>query len=157
MEAWIAGLALGRSVIVAIVQFSGNRPVIDIEPDKRHREPNDWTFILRVRNGTPSSVQIRRHRFCFSRSKLIAHADIEDMAEQMTSGTVNFWMDADSRVDLSLIAKEKRWLILMLHWRRLSGLHLTSLLPLFVVMSPAGLCRLKRAQTRVQLMHAGRS
>jgi hypothetical protein len=137
------------SIVVAIVQFSGNRPVIDIKPDGRHREPDDWIFILRVRNGTSSAIQIRGHRSWHAKAKVIAPANVEDMAEQMVRGTINFWLEAGNKADLALIVKEKRWLILTIRWRRLSGLHFTSLLPLFVVMSPNAMRCLKRTQMSV--------
>jgi hypothetical protein len=106
MEALIAGLALGLSVIVPVVQFSGDRPVIDIEPDERHREPDDWKFILRVRNGTSSAIQIRRHGFWCSASKLVPVAGIEDMLEYRRSGTVNIWIEAGQKVELSLVVEK---------------------------------------------------
>jgi hypothetical protein len=153
----VSALSLGVSATVAVVQFSGDRPVLDLEPDARHRDPDDWMFILRIRNGTPSAIQIRRCRFRGSKSKLIAPTpDVEDMVEQMNSGTVNLWIEAGQKVELHLRVEKDKRLSLDLYWRRLSGRHLTSRLPLFIRMSPDELTGLKRAQTEVPLMHAGR-
>ena len=41
MADFIDGLALALSTMVAVVQFSGNRPSIDLEPDERHLDPDN--------------------------------------------------------------------------------------------------------------------
>jgi hypothetical protein len=155
MTDFIAFGALVVSVLVAIVQFSGNRPSIDLEPDERYRDPdNDQVFFVRVRNATPFAVQIRKHRFLGSGSHLGAPGSPEDVAKQYVSGTVNFWVEADAQVKLPLRIEKGKWLILLLHWRRLGGLHLTLLLPLYIIMSPRGIDCLKQTQKKVESMHS---
>jgi hypothetical protein len=150
MADFIDGLTLTLATMVAVVQFSGNRPSIDLEPDERHLDPDDQVFIVRVRNSTPFAVQIRKHRDLLSSSRLIAPADVEDMAEQMTSGTVNFWVEAGAQVELHLRVETGKPLVMLLDWRRLGGLHLTSLIPLCIVMSSSALARLKKTQKKVE-------
>ena len=49
MEIWIVELALGLSVIVALVlQFSG-RPVLDVAPSEGHHETDKWSALQVVR------------------------------------------------------------------------------------------------------------
>lgn len=146
----IAWLSLGLSALVAVVQFSGNRPVIDLEPDARHHDLNDFVFVARVRNATPTAVQLRRQWLPFSRaSKLMAPGGVQAVAMQMFTGRLNLWLDAGASADLQLRHASGKWLVLVLFWRRASGLHLTSLLPLFVVYRPAALEALKMAQTKL--------
>ena len=49
MEIWIVGLALGLSVIVALVQFSSDRPVLDVAPSEGHHETDKWSALQVIR------------------------------------------------------------------------------------------------------------
>lgn len=150
MADWIDGLALGLSTLVAFVQFTANRPVVDLEPDSRHQEPDDFIFVTRVRNDTPTAIQIRRHKFLFSGSSTLMapFSSAKDAMWAMTRA-VNFWLDTNHHAELQLSHEPGKWLILVLRWRRASGLHLASLLPLLVIYSPRALRALKAAQTKV--------
>ena len=116
MADWIDGLALGLSTIVAVVQFMGNRPVVDLEPDGRHQEPDDYTFVARVRNDTPAAIQIRRHWILLSGSSTLM-TPVDSVKEAMAyawTGTVNFWLDTGRHAELQLCHKPRKWLILII-------------------------------------------
>ena len=50
MEIWIVGLALGLLVIVALVlQFSGDRPVLDVASSEGHHEIGKWSVLQVIR------------------------------------------------------------------------------------------------------------
>src|SRR4051812_30723304 len=141
---WFTFALLG---IVAFNQFGASRPSLQVEPN-----PHDQTlppkFLLRVGNPTNVPVQIHRHWGTTTRPVPVDLTD-EAAAWVLQENTFNLRIPTGKTAVLAFSVPEGEPLLLIIRWRRLSGLHLFQFFPLYTFLTRKRTETVWRMQTRV--------
>src|SRR4051794_40301426 len=150
MVAWgnvASWVGLGLSIVVAVNQFGAARPSLQVEPNPRDltRPPK---FSLRVHNPTGVAVHLNGH-WGTTKAPVPAGLTVTDGGRVLQTGTFNLRVPAGKTALMSVRVPERKPLLLIIRWRRLSGIHLFQFVPLFLFLTRRQVEALWQAQTEI--------
>lgn len=148
----VAWLAFILSLIVAANQFGASRPKLYVEPNERDRT-DPPAFVLYVHNPSDVAIWLKGHRGTVS--SLVAAASTRDGAEALRTRTINVRIPPKVTARLSLRAMGGKPLLLLIFWRRLSGVHLFQFFPLVLFLRRSEVEAAPRMQTKIHAAATG--
>lgn len=113
------------------------------------------SFVIEVTNPTLVRIHLFGARTYGSKRDLMADFGKPYVDPDYPHGTLNIMVPPGKTVCLNAVVERGHHLLFAIYWRRMSGLHLFSFLPLIIHMSPRRLAAVTRAEEPSPMFYVG--